>query len=282
MGHQVAGIMILSFHPRIKGDVNLRLTPHHVFTKKDAATMAAAKAVVLTQHVKSAQYDFCRSHCQRVFPDYTRRFGFEGKFGNITLFRQYQAAHPETHCYLSVDDFKRRHFENHEPLMPFPFVLKGDRGGGGWAVFLIHNEQELAKHLALLDDAHLHATRRFIAQSFVAHGGKDLRVVVIGHITKAYWRCQPNPDEFRNNVGRGAMVDRTGEPHLMEKGIESVNAFCSETGINLAAFDVLFDMHHPTPLLSEINFLFGRKGLGGSAQFHNLLNQAVTRWLERL
>jgi len=244
--------------------------------------VASAKATVFSQHVKSHQYDFCRSCCPNVFPDYTHRFGFEGKYGNIKLFRQYQAAHPETVCYRSVDDFKSRHFENNEPLMPFPFVLKGDRGGGGWAVFLIQNEQELTKYLTLLDDPYLHATRRFIAQAFVVHGGKDLRVVVIGDITKAYWRCQPNPNEFRNNVGRGGIVDPTGHPHLMEKGKETVKDFCSKTGINLAAFDVLFDKNRPEPLLSEINFLFGRKGLGGSTQFHNLLNQAVKAWLESL
>ena len=60
--------------------------------------------------------------------------------------------------------------------------------------------------------------------------------------------------------------------------------FCSKTGINLAAFDVLFDRSQPEPepLLSEINFLFGRKGLGGSPRFYELLNQAVQQWAREL
>jgi ribosomal protein S6--L-glutamate ligase len=274
--------MIISFHPRIKGDENLRLTPKRDFTENDAEKIASAKAVVFTQHVKLHQYDFCKARCSNLFPDYTYRFGFEGKYGNARLFKKFRSPHPETICYKSVEDFKRRHFKNQAPLLPFPFVLKGDRGGGGWAVFLVKNENDLTKKLAILDDPHLHPAKRFIAQAFVAHGGKDLRVVVIGDIIKPYWRCQPNPAEFRNNVGRGAVIDHESNPDMMKRGVKCVNNFCSKTGINLAAFDVLFDQHHREPLLSEINFLFGRKGLGGSSQFHIFLNLAVKAWLHRL
>jgi ribosomal protein S6--L-glutamate ligase len=99
---------------------------------------------------------------------------------------------------------------------------------------------------------------------------------------KAYWRCQPDPDEFRNNVGRGAVIDHTSDPDLQEKGKQLVQAFCAKTGINLAAFDVLFNDAEREPLLSEINFLFGRKGLGGSSEFHKLLKQSVQAWLQGL
>lgn len=147
---------------------------------------------------------------------------------------------------------------------------------------MVRDKSDLAKKLTTLDDPYLHATKRFIAQAFVDHGGKDLRVVVMGDMAKAYWRCQPDPKEFRNNVGRGAVVDHTSDPDLMEKGVQCVKDFCAKTGINLAAFDVLFDRHHQEPLLSEINFLFGRKGLGGSSQFHVFFNFAVKEWLSRL
>ena len=168
--------------------------------------------------------------------------------------------------------------------MPFPFVLKGDRGGGGWAVFLIRNEYDLVTRLEILADEYLHATKRFIAQAYVPHGGRDLRVVVIGSIIKAYWRCQYKPGEFRNNVGRGAVINYDLDPELTKRGMRSVEDFCSKTGINLAAFDVLFDRSQPEPepLLSEINFLFGRKGLGGSPRFYELLNQAVQQWAREL
>jgi ribosomal protein S6--L-glutamate ligase len=272
--------MILSFHPRVKGHVNLRLTLRGLFSDKEAEVIASARAIVVTQSIKAHQYKSCRTRCTHVFPDYTHRFGFEGKYANIQLFRKFNAPHPETACYKSVENFEARHFKDHEPLMPFPFVLKGDRGGGGWAVFLITNRRDLRERLEILADKRLHPTRRFIAQAYVPHGGRDLRVVVIGRTMKAYWRCQHKPGEFRNNVGRGAMINYDFDPELRKKGIECVGDFCSKTGINLAAFDVLFDRSQPEPkpLLSEINFLFGRKGLGGSPRFYELLNQAVQQW----
>ena len=168
--------------------------------------------------------------------------------------------------------------------MPFPFVLKGDRGGGGYAVFFAGNSADLSRWLNVLDDVSLHPGRRFIAQAFVEHGGRDLRVVVIGKMTKAYWRCQAKKGEFRNNVGRGAFINYDLDPELMEKGISCVEDFCRKTGINLAAFDVLFDRSKtaPEPLLSEINFLFGRRGLGGSPRFYDLLNQSVQEWIDTI
>jgi len=272
--------MILSFHPRVRGDVNLRLTLKGLFTDTQAQAIASAHGVVVPQRIKSHQYQFCRARCPNLFPDYTYRFGFEGKYANIQLFRKFTAPYPETSCYESVHDFKRRHDENKEPHLPFPFVLKGDEGGGGWAVFLVRDRHELRERLKRLADVTVHATRRFIAQAFVPHEGRDLRVVVIGKIIKAYWRCQNDPQEFRNNVGRGAVIRDHLDPALTAKGIRCVREFCSKTGINLAAFDVLFDRSRPKPkpLLSEINFVFGRKGLGGSECFRELLNDAVREW----
>ncbi len=278
------GAMILSFHPHVRGDVNLRLTLKGLFTNRQTQAIASARGVVVTQTIKSHQYAFCRARCPNVFPDYTYRFGFEGKYANIDLFRKFTVPHPETTCYESVDDFWARHDKKKEPLLPFPFVLKGDEGGGGWAVFLVRNRHELRRRLKILADVTVHGARRFIAQAFVPHEGRDLRVVVIGKIIKAYWRCQQDPGEFRNNVGRGAVIRHHLDPGLTRKGVRCVRDLCSKTGINLAAFDVLFDRSSPAPepLLSEINFVFGRKGLGGSERFRELLNEAVRQWKKGL
>jgi ribosomal protein S6--L-glutamate ligase len=276
--------MILSFHPRVKGDINLRLTLKGLFSEKEIGLISSCRAAIVTQSIKAHQYAACGEHCPNLFPDYTHRFGFEGKYGNIELFRKFNAPHPESTCYQSVEDFKFRHFKNQEPIMSYPFVLKGDRGGGGWAVFLIENERDLMMRLETLADQGLHPTRRFISQRYVPHGGSDLRVVVIGGISKAYWRCQLKPGEFRNNVGRGAIINYKVDPDLRDEGISCIESFCSKSGINLAAFDVLFDrtQNSPKPMLSEINFLFGRKGLGGSPRFYELLNQAVRQWIDNL
>jgi ribosomal protein S6--L-glutamate ligase len=276
--------MILSFHRHVEGDINLRLTPKGPFADTQSKVISLARGVVVTQSIGPDAYHFCRARCARVFPDYTHRFGFEGKYGNIKLFRQFHAPHPKTVCYAAVKHFASRHDRNGESLLPYPFVLKADRGGGGWGVFLVRNRQELMDRLQVLDDLDRHPTKRFIAQECISHKGRDLRVVVIGKEVKAYWRCQQEPGEFRNNVGRGAVINDLLDPGLIQKGIRCVRTFCAKTGINLAAFDVLFDRSRPEPepLLSEINFCFGRKGLGGSQRFYELLNQAVQQWASSL
>jgi ribosomal protein S6--L-glutamate ligase len=85
-------------------------------------------------------------------------------------------------------------------------------------------------------------------------------------------------------VGRGAIIDHEIDPDLKDQGVSCVDHFCKKSGINLAAFDVLFDrsQNSPKPLLSEINFLFGRKGLGGSPRFYRLLNEAVRQWIDNI
>jgi ribosomal protein S6--L-glutamate ligase len=276
--------MIVSFHRCVKGDINFRLTLGDSITETQAQVIASARGVVVPQSIKQHQYEACRARCSHLFPDYSHRFGFEGKYGNILLFRKFSIPHPETFCYSSVEDFHLRHSRNGEPHLPFPFVLKADQGGGGWGIFLVANRQELMEDLRFLNDAGRHPTRRFIAQRFVCHKGRDLRVVVVGNTMKAYWRCQQDPLEFRNNVGRGALINAHLDPELTSKGIDCVSALCEKTGINLAAFDILFDQNQgePEPLLSEINFFFGRKGLGGSERFHKLLNQAVQGWARDL
>jgi len=55
----------------------------------------------------------------------------------------------------------------------------------------------------------------------------------------------------------------------------------------LAGIDLIFekddrnngDQH---PLLLEINYFFGRTGLGGSERFYSLFQAAVDQWLEQL
>ncbi|MFH1674512.1 MAG: hypothetical protein ABIF87_13945 [Pseudomonadota bacterium] len=239
--------------------------------------MARADLTVVPQRIKAHQYRFCQKHCVQLFPNYQYRFGFEGKYRNIELFRLFNAPYPPTKLYPSVSDFVKQHFEKGAPHFLFPFVIKSDTGGGGWGVFLICDKQTLHETLKTLSDVRRHPTNRFIVQAFVPHRGRDLRVVVIGRSFYPYWRCQPDPEEFRNNVGRGAFIDYELDPDLREKGVGCVSTFCEKTGINLAAFDVLFDRSapNPEPLLSEINFMFGRKGVGGSNNFFTYLQGAV-------
>ena len=60
-----------------------------------------------------------------------------------------------------------------------------------------------------------------------------------------------------------------------------MEGFCRRAGINVAGLDILFNRQRDQnpPLFLEINYYFGRKGLGGSLRFYDLFEQAANRWL---
>jgi len=75
----------------------------------------------------------------------------------------------------------------------------------------------------------------------------------------------------RGNSGKAAAVSAT-------------KTIIAQTGINLAGFDFLFASNalaHNTiePLLLEVNYFFGRRGLGGSEQYYPLLVNAIEQWI---
>ncbi len=59
-----------------------------------------------------------------------------------------------------------------------------------------------------------------------------------------------------------------------------VRDLCDHTGINLAGFDLVFPDNSDVPLFLEINYTFGRAGLGGSDTFYGLLKGEIDKWLE--
>ena len=80
------------------------------------------------------------------------------------------------------------------------------------------------------------------------------------------------------------MIDMDSDPALRDKAVRCVKDFCSVTGINLAGFDLLFsaDAKPTLPLFLEINYYFGRRGLGGSETFYSLLESEIEQWIESL
>jgi ribosomal protein S6--L-glutamate ligase len=145
---------------------------------------------------------------------------------------------------------------------------------------LVHSQQELIEKLNLLPKG-THDPEGFVLQERIDHGGKDLRVVILFDTLYAYWRLQPNPNIFLTNQNHGGLIDHGGDPLLKERAVEAVRNFCQKSGINLAGFDLIFDhqANPAVPLFLEINYYFGRRGLGGSMQFYEILGQAVDRWL---
>jgi ribosomal protein S6--L-glutamate ligase len=112
--------------------------------------------------------------------------------------------------------------------------------------------------------------------------GKTLRVVIIGRTLISYWRIQEDTDAFLSSVSRGAHIDAEMEPERQNAAKDLVKSLCNKTGINLAGFDVIFapDEGAIKPLMLEINYFFGRRGLGGSDAFYEILKREIQDWLD--
>jgi ribosomal protein S6--L-glutamate ligase len=113
--------------------------------------------------------------------------------------------------------------------------------------------------------------------------GRTLRVVIIGRTLISYWRIQENTDVFMSSVSRGARIDTELEPERQNVAKVFVKNLCNKTGINLAGFDVIFApvKEYIKPLMLEINYFFGRRGIGGSDAFYEILKREIHNWLAR-
>jgi len=82
-------------------------------------------------------------------------------------------------------------------------------------------------------------------------------------------------------VRKGGLIDHHWRPDLQKKGELQALALADKTRINLAAVDFLFSLSakDPEPLFLEINYYFGRRGLGGTLHYYRLLYEAVLDWL---
>jgi len=111
-------------------------------------------------------------------------------------------------------------------------------------------------------------------------------VVIIGQRLISYWRIQQQENDggFYTNLGKGAIIDADGEPELQHKAVALVKQICHKTNINLAGLDVIFsaEIDDPDPMLLEINYFFGRKGLGGSEAYYLILLEEIQSWIAGL
>ncbi len=246
--------------------------------------MRRASAVLLPQGCPEPLYRAARAACESVFPNYDVRFRYPGKIGQIALFRAVGLPHPATRLFRSVDEF---HLSAicYAPGRARPLVFKLDWGGEGETVFLLRSQEELEDRIAWT--ARLEASGQrggFLLQEFIPCGGRSLRVVVIGERLTAYWRKREDPADFKASLAAGARIDRRSDPELRRSGLALARRLCRLTGINLAGIDLIFDERRspPAPLLLEINYRFGRTGIGGSARFYRLLGEAARRWLQAI
>jgi ribosomal protein S6--L-glutamate ligase len=269
---------ILSMHPVIEGDVFY--WDRGVWDRNLFESIKNARAIILPQTVGKELYCLCAEMCPHVFPDYSLRFQWEGKMGDTLAFWTYGVNHPHTLVFPKVETLLGEHpsMEHRVPELPsYPFVLKGNGGGEGRQVWLVENEADLEGKLETLLQFELQGRSGFVIQEFIEALERDLRVVVIGDQIFSYWRTAQG---FLHNVAQGGGLDAVSDQDLQAAGREKVREFCGRSGINLAAFDLIFPAGENDPVFLEINYTFGRRGLGGSEEFYLLLRQAVDKWLQ--
>ncbi|MBI9083908.1 MAG: hypothetical protein JEZ11_09950 [Desulfobacterales bacterium] len=268
--------MILSYHPCIEADRNL-LCAGREPDETDAGAISAADAVILNQGCYEALYQMARKRGKRVFPNYDARFDYPGKIGQTRLFRQHGAPHPRTETYENLDAYGARDLRE----CTFPAVFKFDWGGEGETVFLVKNREALDQCLNRAKDFERTGQKGFLIQEYVPHACRSLRVVVVHRHLTAYWRVQADNTRFGTSVAAGAGIDSGSDPELQALAMARVQALCKKTGINLAGFDLLVPEppRPPEPLFLEVNYFFGRRGLGGADAYYALLGREVRNWI---
>jgi len=273
--------MIVSFHPMFEADKNIICAGREP-DADDMAAIKAAAAVVLPQGCRQSLYEMARDHCRHVFPDYEARFKYPGKIGQTRLFQTNGTAHPHAETYPSLADFRKQHSDDPKDIaFELPCVFKFDWGGEGETVFLINTRQDLKNVLQKAADFERSGQKGFLLQEYVPTAGRTLRVAVIGRTLVSYWRIQEDSNEFMSSVSHGARIDAAIEPERQNVAKVFVKNLCNKTGINLAGFDVVFApvRQYIKPLMLEINYFFGRRGLGGSDAFYAILKREIHSWL---
>ena len=272
--------MILSFHPLLGADENI-LCAGRDPDENDLAAIRRAHAVVLPLGCKPKLYFMARQNCEFVFPNYDARFQYPGKIGQAKLFCSTGQKHPDTLVYRNLEELEESR-ENRRPDPPtaFPFVFKFDWGGEGETVFMISNGEQWKEVLAKAEKYEKTGQNGFLLQKYIETGGRSLRCVAVGTKILSYWRVSKRETEFKNSLSSGAEIDYNSNLELVGRAERSLWRFLRKTGIDLAGFDYLFSKSDGVPMILEINYFFGRRGLGGSRKFNEILAEEVNRWLD--
>ena len=276
--------MILSFHPCFIGDKNIICAGREP-DYKDINAIKKADAVILPQGCKKSLYKAAKNNTSHIFPDYDAKFGYPGKIGQIKLFKKTKTKHPQTETFNKVKNFTDK-FDHTFSKLPIhlPLVFKFDWGGEGDTVFLINSVSELDSMLKKAVEYEKTGQSGFMIQKFVPSLNKSLRVVVIGQKLISYWRILNKDDLCSTSIKHGAYIDHDADPDLQHAACMAAKLFCKNTSINLAGFDFLFASKNirDIPFFLEINYFFGRKGLGGSENYYHILVKEIKKWLNNI
>ena len=237
----------------------------------------SAQAVILPQGRVGRIFHECLKADVAMFPDYRSRHDYPGKVGQSLLFETFQLPHPRTFRWSGLDQLKKTARRSHE----FPFVVKDDFSHEAEGVFVITGPESFKAVVDLLALKKKGKKVGFVSQDFVPTGGNVLRSVIMGERVGSYWKRPSKPGQVITTISKGAHIDHDWKPDLQEKGRKMARILVARTGINLAAVDFVFPLlkADPEPLFLEINYFFGRRGLGGMDAYYRLLFEAIQDWL---
>ena len=274
--------MIVSLNPCLDADEYI-LTGSRPLGLEEQKLISKAQVVLLPQGCSRDLYAACVAAGPAIFPEYGPRFSFPGKVGQNLLFERHRLPHPRTLTWRASGRFLAA-LEKNPLIHPRPFMVKRNFGHEGYGVFFIEDDSSLTAAMDAVSAVGAHEDGAFITQDFVPPGGAALRIVIIGSRTISYWKRSHSKKDRIATIYRNAVIDHHWKPELQAAGIELCRTLSLRTGINLAAVDLVFPLEepNPAPLLLEINYFFGRRGLGGSENFYHLLLKAVREWLSRL
>jgi ribosomal protein S6--L-glutamate ligase len=181
-----------------------------------------------------------------------------------------------------LEDFKKRYPSTETIPHKKPFLIKDDRTHEAECVHLVKDRHSLSEAYSSLELRERSGTSGFITQDYVPTDGNVLRVVIIGKTMITYWKRPGRPGQVITTISRGAIIDHHWRPELQAKAEAQARFLSKKTRINVAAIDLVFDLSdkRPDALFLEINYYFGRRGLGGTENYYRLFYQAVQDWLK--
>jgi len=239
-----------------------------------------AHAVILPQGRPDRIFHECMAAGAPMFPNYEMRHAYPGKVGQSRLFQAFKLPHPRTFRWKTVALFKK------EPRVPhpFPFVVKDDTSHEAEGVFVVTGSESLKAALDFMVLKEGAENKGFITQDFVPSGGNILRSVIMGQKIITYWKRPAKPGQVITTISKGARIDHDWKPAMQKKGEAQARVLAECTGINLAAVDFVFPLleEDPEPRFLEINYFFGRRGLGGMDAYYRMFYRAVQDWLRKM
>jgi len=265
--------MILSFHPMIEADKNIICAGREP-NESDKEAIQKARAVILPQGCRMSLYQMAVQYCPNVFPNYDMMIQYPGKTGQSRLFQKWQVPHPNTLVFDSLNQWD----QSTNIDIRFPCVFKFSWGGEGHTVYYINSHKELDVQITKAKEFERTGQYGFLIQEYIPCQGRSLRIVIVYQTIASYWRVQMN--SFYSNIAKGATIKYDMETELVESAKSLMTNFCQKTKINLAGFDFIFHEKHRKPLFLEINYFFGRKGLGGGESFYKMLITGIKDWLQ--